>query len=56
MTILSDRSGVVLEEVQIASEIATILRAKSPTASCASYGPISKRVQSPSNESPEHWR
>ncbi len=56
MTILSDRSDVVLEEVQIASEIATILRAKSPTAPCASYGTISKRVQSLSNESPEHWR
>ncbi len=56
MTILSDRSDVVLEEVQIASEIATILRAKSPTASCASYGTFSRRVQSLSNESPEHWR
>src|SRR5437868_1290899 len=28
----------------------------SPTASCLSYRSISKRVQSPSNESPEHWR
>ncbi len=54
MTILSDRSDVVLQEVQIDSEIATILRAKSPTASCTSYGTISKRVQSPSNESPKH--
>ena len=56
MTILSNRSGVVLEKVQIAIEIATILRAKSPTASCASYGTISRRMQIPSNESPEHWR
>ena len=56
MTILSNRSRVVLEKVQIAIEIATILRAKSPTASCASYGTFSRRVQSLSNESPEHWR
>jgi hypothetical protein len=56
MTTLSNRSGVVLEKVQIASEIATILRAKSPMASCASYGTLSKRAQSPSNENPEYWR
>ncbi len=56
MTILSNRSGVVLEKVQIASEIATILRAKSPTASCASNGTFSRPVQSLSNESPEQWR
>ncbi len=56
MTILSDRCDVVLEEVQIASEMVITLIAKSPTASCASYGTISRRMQIPSNESPEHWR
>jgi len=52
MMIRSDRSDVVLEQVQIASEITITLRATSPTASCPSYGTLSKRVQSPSKESP----
>ena len=42
MMIRSDRSDVVLEQVQIASEITITLRATSPTASCPSYGTLSK--------------
>ncbi len=56
MTILPDLSKVVLEQLQIASEISITLRAMSPTASCLSYRIISKQAQSPSNASPEHWR
>jgi hypothetical protein len=56
MMIRSDRSDVVLEQVQIASEITITLRTTSPTASCPSYETLSKRVQSPSKESPGHRR
>jgi len=46
MTILPDRSRLVIEQVNITNEVTVTVRAASPTASCPCCGTISKRVQS----------
>src|SRR5256885_4048468 len=46
MTIISDLSDLVLEQVSMTNEVTITVRAASPTAPCPCCGTISKRIQS----------
>ena len=46
MTIIPDRSDLVIEQVSMTNEVTITVRAASPTAPCPCCGIISKRIQS----------